>query len=55
MTTVPRGNSVKISVQPNVDKSLNDAGQLRHLMKERLDKVSKNKPDIAKHQPRGSA
>jgi len=52
MPAIPKDKTVRVTVQPQVDKDLNNAGNLRHEMKKQLDKVKNNKPVKATYQPK---
>lgn len=45
---------VKIQVNPEISKDLSNATSLRNVLRSELRKVQDKKPDMAKHQPRGS-
>lgn len=46
-------NSVRVKIDPTVSKALTNSTTLRNIMRSQLRNLDK-KPDIAKHQSRGS-
>jgi len=55
LTNVPRGQSVKTTVPPQVDESLNNAGHLHQEMSKQLRDVQNSKPKKASHQSKGDS
>jgi len=54
MTEIPKNKTVRIQAEPEVDKDLINSTNLRNELRTQLRNVQEKKPDIAKHQPRGS-
>jgi len=54
MTAISKGSSVKGSIMPQTFQDQVSRDQMITEMKSELHKVSTKKPDIAKHQSRGS-
>ena len=52
MSSHPRGNTIKGTVEPESFKQLVDRDQMNKAMKNELHKVSKNKPDRAIYNPK---
>jgi len=45
---------VRVHINPEINKDLSNATKLRDVMRKELRANQNKKPDIAKHQPRGS-
>jgi len=54
MTLVSRNKTVKIQIDPQADKDLINSTMLRDELRSQLRSVQDKKPDLAKHQSRGS-
>ena len=48
------GKSVRVKIDHTVSKDLTNSTNLRNEMRTELRRIQETKPDIAKHQPRGS-
>jgi len=54
LTLIPRNKTVKIQIDPQADKDLINSTKLRDELRSQLRNVQEKKPDMAKHQSRGS-
>jgi len=54
MPNIPKNQTARVHVDPEVSKNMSNATKLRDVMRSELRDVQTTKPDIAKHQPRGS-
>jgi len=54
LTLIPRNKTVKIQADPVADKDLTNSTKLRDELRSQLRNVQEKKPDMAKHQSRGS-